>query len=72
MNFEVPIVVVEEHGRKSGLGSAFLEKFNEMGIRANIIHIAASQNDLAITGSQNYLRDRNGISTNEILKVFLK
>ena len=65
-----PIVVLEEHGKRGGLGSAFLEKFNELGIRADITHIAASQEEISLTGSQDYLREMNGISTKNIVAVF--
>lgn len=71
MNSELPIVVLEEHSSRAGLGSAFLEKLNQMGIRCRITQIAASQKEISLTGSQDYLRLQNGISVDEITKVFL-
>jgi transketolase len=71
INSELPIVVLEEHSSRAGLGSAFLEKLNQMGIRSQITQIAASQEEISLTGSQDYLRSQNGISVDEITKAFL-
>lgn len=71
INPNLPIVVLEEHSWRAGLGSAFLEKFNQMGIRSQITQIAASQGEIPLTGSQDYLRSQNGISVDEITRVFL-
>jgi transketolase len=70
ISIDKPIVVLEEHGRRGGLGAAFLEKFNELGIRGGIKHFAASQEEISLTGSQDYLREKNGISVKDIVKVF--
>lgn len=71
INPDLPLVVLEEHSSRAGLGSAFLEKLNEIGIRSQITQIAASQKEISLTGSQDYLRSQNGISVVEITKAFL-
>ena len=70
MNPSLPIVVLEEHSRRGGLGAAFFEKFNELGISASVTHIAASQKEISLTGSQDYLRSQNGITLEAILSAF--
>jgi len=71
INPDLPIVVLEEHSSRAGLGSAFLEKLNQMGIRSLITQVAASQEEISLTGSQDYLRSQNGISVGNIIKPFL-
>jgi len=70
INPHLPIVVLEEHFKRGGLGAAFFEKFNELGISARVKHVAASDEDLAMTGSQDYIRRRRGISLEAILEAF--
>lgn len=70
INPYLPIVVLEEHFKRGGLGAAFFEKFNELGISARVKHVAASDEDLAMTGSQDYIRRRRGISLEAILEAF--
>jgi len=70
VNPNLPIIVLEEHFKRGGLGAAFLEKFNELGISAKVRQVAASDEDLAMTGSQDYLRRQRGISLEVILKAF--
>jgi transketolase len=71
INPDLPLVVLEEHSSRAGLGSAFLEKLNQIGIRSQVTQIAASQKEISLTGSQDYLRSQNGISVDEITKAFL-
>ena len=66
----VPIVILEEHCSRGGLGAAFFEKFNALGIKASVTHIAASLENISLTGSQDYLRIQNGISVDSILCAF--
>ena len=68
---ELPIVVLEEHSYRGGLGSIFLEKFNDLKKSVNLIRIAASQNNISTTGSQDYLRSENGISIKRIIQIFV-
>jgi len=70
INPNLPIVVLEEHFERGGLGAAFFEKFNELGIGARVKHVAASDEDLAMTGSQDYIRRQRGISLEAILDAF--
>ena len=71
INPDLPLVVLEEHSSRGGLGSAFLEKLNQIGMRSQITQIAASQKEISLTGSQDYLRSQNGISVVAITKAFL-
>jgi transketolase len=70
INRELPIVVLEEHFKRGGLGAAFFEKFNELNIRTNIRHVAATDGDLAMAGSQDYIRMQRGITLEAILDAF--
>lgn len=65
-----PIVVVEEHSFRGGLGSAILESLNYEGINAKVGIIAANQNQISQIGDQNFLRRENGISVENIIEKF--
>lgn len=70
INFQLPIVVLEEHSSRGGLGSAFLETLNKLGVHTKISHIAASQKEISLTGSQDFLKLQNGISIEKIIQEF--
>jgi transketolase len=70
MNPESPVVILEEHGSRGGLGSAFLEKCNDLKVNLKITRVTASQNEISLTGSQDFLRLENGITVDSILKGF--
>mgnify|MGYP006276268833 FL=1 len=65
-----PIVTVEEHSYRGGLGSSVLETCALQNIKAQIHLIAANQNNLSQIGSQDYLRDKNGINVENIISIF--
>ena len=71
INTHLPIVVLEEHSSRAGLGSAFLETLNKLGKYSKISHIAASQNEISLTGSQEFLKLQNGISVDKIINEFI-
>ena len=68
---KLPVVVLEEHSSRAGLGSVFLETLNQLGIYSRIAHIAASQKEISLTGSQEYLKLQNGISVDNIVREFM-
>jgi transketolase len=65
-----PIVTVEEHSSRGGFGSAVLEFLNKENIRANVGIVAANQKNLSQIGSQDFLRELNGLSTQDIILKF--
>jgi transketolase len=65
-----PIVTVEEHGRRGGFGSAVLEFLNKEKIRANVGIIAATQKNLSQIGSQEFLREENGLDVESVVSMF--
>jgi transketolase len=67
-----PVVTVEEHSYRGGLGSAILERFARLRIRADVRLIASDQNNLSQIGDQEFLRKVNGISATSIIKEFLE
>lgn len=71
INPDLPVVILEEHSSRGGLGSVFLEKCNDLGVNLNITRVSASQKEISQTGSQDFLRFENGISVEAILKAFL-
>jgi transketolase len=66
-----PIVVLEEHSYRGGVGSAVLEAMNAADISAKIKLVAASQINLSQIGDQNFLRNINGINIENIISGFL-
>lgn len=69
---DVPIVIVEEHVSRGGLGAAFMEAFISLNLQVKLNHVSASLENLALTGDQEFLREANGISVAKIVKFFIK
>lgn len=65
-----PIVTIEEHSNRGGFGSAVLELLNRENIRANIGIVTAHQKNLSQVGSQDFLREANGLSATIIIEKF--
>lgn len=66
-----PIITVEEHSGRGGFGGALLEFLNEKNIKANLGVIFANQKNLSRIGSQEFLREGNGISATLIASKFI-
>jgi deoxyxylulose-5-phosphate synthase len=67
-----PIVVLEEHMLKGGLGSAMLEDFNKLRINVKIEHFAIEDLNLELNGSGEFLRKEYGLSVDNLVNYFLK
>ena len=65
-----PVIVIEEHSYRGGVGAAVLEALNAADLFGAIGLIAADQNNLSQIGDQNFLRTANGISVENIIKKF--
>ena len=65
-----PIVTVEEHSVRGGLGAAILELASVNHIKADIRIIGVSQHNLAEIGDQNFLRASNGLTVENIVARF--
>ena len=65
-----PVIVIEEHSSRGGVGTAVLEAVNAANLRGAIGLIAADQNNLSQIGDQNFLRNANGISVENIVTKF--
>ena len=65
-----PIVTLEEHSTRGGLGSAVLELSSINGIKADIRILGVSQHNLAEIGDQAFLRASNGLTVEKILSTF--
>ena len=65
-----PVIVIEEHSYRGGVGAAVLEAANAANLHGAIGLIAADQNNLSQIGDQNYLRTANGISIEKIIAKF--
>ena len=68
----VPIVIVEEHASRGGLGAAFMEAFVSLDEQIKLNHVSASLENLTLTGDQEFLREANGISLTKIVEIFTK
>ena len=66
-----PLIVVEEHSYRGGVGSAILEAVNSGGLKGTLGLVAADQNNLSQIGDQNFLRNTNGINVEMIVKKFI-
>jgi len=66
-----PVVTIEEHGKHGGLGSAILEHACETRKMPNIGLVASSQNNLSLIGSQEFLREANGITSANAVDKFM-
>jgi transketolase len=62
-----PIVIVEEHSYRGGVGSAVLEILSMHGISARIALVASTQSNLSQIGDQDFLRNVNGINAESIV-----
>ena len=65
-----PVIVVEEHSYRGGIGSAVLEAVSAANLHGAIGLIAADQNNLSQIGDQSFLRTANGISVENIISKF--
>ena len=65
-----PVVIVEEHSYRGGVGSAILEILSIQGISARIALVASGQNNLSQIGDQDFLRSINGINSDNITAKF--
>jgi transketolase len=65
-----PIVTLEEHSIRGGFGSAILELMSTRQISARIGLVTASQIAISQIGSQDFLRNANGLNVQEILVRF--
>lgn len=66
------IVTVEEHVTKGGFGSLILEKLSSKGIAARVSMIGVDFVDFSVVGSQNFLRERHGLTVEKIAQNFKK
>ena len=65
-----PIITIEEHSRRGGLGSAVLEFLNAENISASVGIVAAEQRDLSQIGDQEFLRESNGLNVSAVVREF--
>lgn len=66
-----PVVTVEEHSSRGGLGSAILERYSFLRIQAEVRLVASEQKDLSQIGDQKFLRQKNGITAENIIGEFI-
>ncbi len=66
-----PIITVEEHSSRGGFGSAILEFLNKENIGAKVGIVAAEQKNLSQIGSQEFLREQNGLDKQDIVMKFV-
>ena len=66
-----PVIIIEEHSYRGGVGSAVLETANSLNLQGSIGLIAAEQNNLSQIGDQNFLRAAYGINVENIVKKFI-
>ena len=66
-----PVIVIEEHSYRGGVGSAVLEAVNAAGLQGSLALVAADQSHLSQIGDQNFLRNTNGINVEMIVKKFI-
>jgi len=65
-----PIIIVEEHSYRGGVGSAVLETLSMQGITAQVALVASAQTNLSQIGDQDFLRNENGINVFSIVSKF--
>jgi transketolase len=65
-----PIVTLEEHSPRGGFGSAILEFLNSRNIESKVSIVAATQENLSLVGSQDFLKKANCITSDEIISRF--
>jgi transketolase len=61
------IVTLEEHSIRGGFGSAVLEDFAVNSWRIPILPLALADASTSIIGSQEYLRERAGLATRDVM-----
>ena len=66
-----PIITVEEHSPRGGFGSCLLEYLNKEKIQSKVKIMAASQFNLSQIGSQDFLRESNGLSAQSVVEEFI-
>ena len=66
------IVTVEEHNITGGFGSAVAEVMAENSTRAHLVRIGINDQYCTIVGTQEYLRDQYGFSTDKIVRRILQ
>jgi transketolase len=66
-----PIVTIEEHSARGGFGSLLLEYLNSHDILAKVGIIAANQTNLSQIGTQEFLREANGLNVENIVERFI-
>ena len=66
------IFTVEEHNITGGFGSAVAEVMAENPAKARLVRIGINDEYCTIVGSQEYLRDQYGFSTDKIVKRILQ
>jgi transketolase len=67
-----PVLTVEEHSMRGGLGSSILELASTHNLVGRIKMLGASQRDLAQIGEQDYLRQENGLGVQSIVKGIME
>lgn len=65
-----PIVILEEHSYRGGVGSAILETLTMHAISARVALVASDQKNLSQIGDQDFLRNENGINVENIVLKF--
>ncbi len=65
-----PIVVIEEHSYRGGVGSSVLESLSHNATNARIAMVASDQNNLSQIGDQEFLRMQNGITVENVILKF--
>jgi transketolase len=65
-----PIITLEEHSERGGFGSSILEFFSRENIIADVKIVASAQKNLSQIGSQEFLRDTNGLEVSNIVRKF--
>jgi transketolase len=66
-----PIISIEEHTYKGGFGGAILECLNSNSISANFGIIAADHINFTKIGSQEFLRESNGLNIISVVDKFM-
>ena len=66
-----PIISIEEHTYKGGFGGAILECLNSNSIHAKIGIIAADHINFTKIGSQEFLRESNGLNAISVVNKFM-
>ena len=66
-----PIITLEEHSRRGGFGGCLLEYLNKEKINCKVKIMAASQFNLSQIGSQDFLRESNGLSALAVVEEFI-